>query len=105
MNLLASRQFFPLASGVMRSVKLRVFGGLALAAASAMALATPSAQLRQPESSQGADKAVQLAQAQPSVIGRSPYAALPAAAQSPFEQYKSYLIGRARSAGIREGTI
>jgi lytic murein transglycosylase len=83
-----------------------LIGGLALAAVSAMALATPSAQLQQPQ--RQVEKATRLAQAQPGVtVDRSQYMPAPAPAYSanPFEQYKAYLIGRARSAGVREGTI
>jgi lytic murein transglycosylase len=90
----------------MRSVELRVLGGIALAAASAMALATPSAQVRQGPLEPQAAPAPQVAQAQPVTVHRaqSPYAP-PVAATSPFEQYKAYLAGRARSAGVREATI
>lgn len=104
--MLASRRLFTLASGVMRSVELRVFGGIALALASAMALATPSAQVRGPAAPEPSAQPTQFAQAQPGMISRSPYTAPPIAVSSnPYEQYKSYLIGRARSAGIREATI
>jgi lytic murein transglycosylase len=90
----------------MRSVGLRLIGGLALAAVSAMALATPSAQLQQLQ--RQVEKATRLAQTQPGVtVHRAQYMPAPAPAYSanPFEQYKPYLIGRARSAGVREGTI
>ena len=66
-----------------------------------MALATPSAQFRPPDAPKAApaaDQRVALAQ---------PYAAPYPYAQpaNPFEQYKAYLIGRARSSGVREATI
>ena len=50
---------------------------------------------------------VQLAQAQPVAIHRSQYpqAARPVQSAHPFDQYKAYLAGRARSAGVREATI
>ncbi|MCL6730483.1 lytic murein transglycosylase [Sphingomonas hankyongi] len=82
---------------------MRILGGLVLLAVSAMALATPSAEVRR-EPKTKAPSPVQIAQAQPAAV-------LPAAqyftaqSSSPFEQYKSYLTGRARTAGVREGTI
>jgi lytic murein transglycosylase len=86
----------------MRSVALRVFGGLALSAASAMALATPSAQVA-PQPIAATVPPVQVAQAQPYAAQYpSPLRAAPASA---FEQYKAYLVGRARAAGVREATI
>jgi lytic murein transglycosylase len=50
---------------------------------------------------------VEVAQAQPVTIHRSQYPqpARPAQSAHPFEQYKAYLSGRARSAGVREATI
>jgi membrane-bound lytic murein transglycosylase B len=66
-----------------------------------MALATPSAQVRQrPEVAPAVpEEGTKLAQA-------SPYGyPQPLPVANPFEQYKAYLIGRARSAGVREGTI
>ncbi|CAA9515359.1 MAG: GH103 [uncultured Sphingomonas sp.] len=86
---------------------MRVLGGIALAAASAMALATPSAQVQQERPRPQTGQAVQVAQAQPVTIHRTqyPYAAPAPQAARPFEQYKAYLAGRARSAGIREATI
>jgi lytic murein transglycosylase len=75
-----------------------------LTAASAMALATPSAQIvPQPATPAGPQPPAQVAQLQPYAAQYpSPLRAQPS---SPFEQYKSYLIGRARAAGVREGTI
>jgi lytic murein transglycosylase len=90
----------------MRSVGLRVIGGIALVAASAMALATPSAQVQPQPPQQRAN--AQVAQAQPDVVvHRSQYAppAPVVRTADPFEQYKAYLVGRARSAGVREATI
>ena len=50
---------------------------------------------------------VQMAQAQPVTVHRTQYPQpyRPAQQASPFEQYKAYLVGRARSAGVREATI
>ena len=86
---------------------MRVLGGIALAAASAMALATPSAQVQQGKLEPPARASTQVAQAQPAAIHRAqyPYAPAPTASANPFEQYKAYLAGRARSAGIRQATI
>ncbi|MFL6752565.1 MAG: lytic transglycosylase domain-containing protein [Sphingomicrobium sp.] len=64
-----------------------------------MALATPSAQLQPPPVARSA----QVQTAQYSYPYRQPSYAAPAA--NPFEQYKAYLIGRARSSGVREATI
>src|SRR5688500_982998 len=93
----------------MRSVELRLFGGIALLAASAMALATPSAQIepsaaQRPHGARPAEQGTQIAQAQP-YPGGYQYPRPVAQAASPFEQYKAYLAGRARSAGVREATI
>ena len=51
--------------------------------------------------------AVEIAQAQPVTVHRAQYpqAQRPAYSASPFERYKAYLAGRARSAGVREATI
>ena len=68
-----------------------------------MALATPSAEVRRESERKAASEPAQLAAAQPTaVIAASQYLSAQA---NPFEQYKSYLIGRARSAGVREATI
>ena len=81
---------------------MRVVGGIILSAASAMALATPSAERREPLQQNRSLAPVEMAQYLP-----SPYVAQPPVAQvtNPFDQYKAYLIGRARSLGVREGTI
>ena len=86
---------------------MRVLGGLALTAASVVALATPSAQLQAPSAPPvSAERSAQVAQAQSNVsVHRAQYSAPAAQAADPFEQYKAYLIGRARSAGVREATI
>ena len=72
---------------------MRVLGAIALAAASAMALATPSAQIqREPV----AARAVQTAQA--AQVYASPV-------QSGWEQHKTRLAALARQQGVREATI
>jgi len=69
-----------------------------------MALATPSAEVRREQEKVVAAKPVLVAEAQPgTTIAASQYVF--SQAVNPFEQYKSYLIGRARSAGVREATI
>ena len=78
---------------------MRVFGALPLAAASAMALAAPSAQIQQPPS---APKAVQTAQA---YAPQYPQATYTPAAQSGWEQHKTRLAALARLQGVREATI
>jgi len=82
---------------------LRNLGGLALGAASAMALATPSAERRPELRAASSDRPVQTAQI--AVPAQYPPAVAPTQTASPFEQYKAYLSGRARSAGVRETTI
>jgi membrane-bound lytic murein transglycosylase B len=90
----------------MRSVNLRVLAAFAAIAVSAMALATPSAQPQHRRSGQAAEpKPVQIAQSTAQAYQQPPYAAPVAQPSSPFEQYKAYLVGRARSAGVREATI
>ena len=83
----------------MRSVKLRILGGSALVAVSAMSLATPSAQKEQAiaEPASGQDS-VQVAQAYSQPL----YAP---SAQSGWEQHKSRLAALARQQGVREATI
>jgi len=83
---------------------LRILGGIVLFLVSAMALATPSAEVRREQEKVVAAKPVLVAEAQPgTTIAASQYVF--SQAVNPFEQYKSYLIGRARSAGVREATI
>jgi lytic murein transglycosylase len=73
-----------------------------LVGASAMALATPSAQILQ-RTALAAGAGTEVAQLQPVVQYQAPPAiARPA---NPFEQYKAYLIGRARTARVSEATI
>jgi lytic murein transglycosylase len=102
--MLAVERFW-LSLACMRSAGLKVVGGVALAAASAMALATPSAQV-QPDRQPRLDE-LRVAQAQPG-FGYVQYAQPSVAIRTtvdPFEQYKAYLAGRARSAGVRDATI
>jgi lytic murein transglycosylase len=68
-----------------------------------MALATPSAERRSGPQPASSDRPVQTAQVV--VPAQYPAAPVPAPTASPFEQYKAYLSGRARSAGVREATI
>ena len=83
---------------------MRIAGGLVLLVVSAMALATPSAEVRPVPAGKAAANSVVLAQAQPgATIPAAQY--LAAQPSSGFQQYKSYLIGRARSSGVREATI
>ena len=84
---------------------MRVLGGFSLAALSAMALATPSAQVQKPAADTGAQQA-QVQTAQYSQPYRQPGYAVPSVqTASPFERYKAYLTARARSSGVREATI
>lgn len=86
---------------------MKLIGGVALVAASAMALATPSAQVKQQSPGQPAAQQMHLAQAQPGAVYSGQYTQ-PVPVRSfvdPFEQYKAYLVGRARRAGVREATI
>ena len=78
---------------------MRVLGGFALVAASAMALATPSAQIQQ---SAPVAKPVQTAQAYPPRYTPPGYAISP---QSGWEQHKTRLAALARLQGVREATI
>ena len=78
---------------------MRVFGALPLTAASAMALATPSAQPQQPAAE---PKPVQTAQVNPAQFRPAPQAS---AAQSGWEQHKARLAALARLQGVREATI
>ena len=78
---------------------MRVLGGIALAAASAMALATPSAQIQ--EATAGS-KPVLTAQAYPAPYQQPAYAT---PAQSGWEQHKARLAALARQQGVREATI
>lgn len=84
---------------------MRVLLGVGLAGASAMALATPSAQVRQ--ATPPADTAAtHFAQSTPAVtVHRAQYAAAIPRYANPFEQYKAYLAAQARRAGVREATI
>ena len=77
---------------------MRVLGGIALAAASAMALATPSAQIQLPS----APPTIRTAQAYPPQYAQPAYAT---PAQSGWEQHKARLAALARQQGVREATI
>ncbi len=87
---------------------MRFKAGLMMAGVVALALGPAEAQ-----NSRILDKsdfpAVEVAQAQPVTVHRQTYPAPArqpvAQSASPFEQYKAYLVGRARSAGVREATI
>ena len=84
---------------------MRVLLGAGLIAASAMALATPSAQER-PAAASPDPAATRIAQAAPEVVvHRAQYAAASPRYATAFDQYKAYLADRARRAGVREGTI
>ena len=87
-------------------VALRIKGGWILAGVVALALGPAAAQDRRP-AAKSDPPAIEVAQAQPVIIHRSQYPQPYRATQpaSPFEQYKAYLVGRARSAGVREATI
>lgn len=52
-------------------------------------------------------RTAEIAQAQPATVHKAQYQqpVVPAQAAHPFEQYKAYLTGRARAAGVREATI
>lgn len=84
--------------------------GWMMAGVVALALGPASAQDRRApvsSASGAATKPVEIAQAAPVTVHRSQYPAAQPVARSadPFEQYKSYLAGRARSEGVREATI
>ncbi len=69
-----------------------------------MALATPSAQLRQ--ATPPADSALRTAQSTPGVtVHRAQYSTAAPRYANPFDQYKAYLAAQARRAGVREATI
>jgi membrane-bound lytic murein transglycosylase B len=72
-----------------------------------MALATPSAQVQPQALPIAVPLQTEVAQAQPVTIHRAqyPYAAPQVQTANPFEQYKAYLAGRARAAGVRQTTI
>ena len=55
----------------------------------------------------GPEPVVKIAQVQPVTVqsAQYPQPSRPVQTAHPFEQYKAYLIGRARSAGVREATI
>ena len=74
-------------------------GALALGPAAARESLRPASADSEPK--------VEIAQAQPVTVHRPQYPQVASTAQSvhPFEQYKAYLRGRARSAGVREATI
>jgi lytic murein transglycosylase len=79
-----------------------------LAGAAALAFGPAAAQDSRHDLGAPAERApVEIAQAQPVPIHKAQYAQPSYAARSahPFEQYKAYLTGRARSAGVREATI
>src|SRR5215213_11326412 len=85
----------------MRSVELRMLGGMVLAAASAMAFATPSAQVQGPAAPKPAAAApVQVAQTY--VYPQPGYAA---PQLSPWEAHKQRLAALARQQRVRESTI
>ena len=85
---------------------MRFKGGWILAGVVALALGPAAAQESRP-AAQSDPPAVEVAQAQPVAIHRAQYPQPYRAAQSvsPFEQYKAYLVGRARTAGVRVSTI
>ena len=88
-------------------MKLRWTAGWILAGVAALALGPASAQESRHLASTGVreapqSKPVQVAEVQPY---RQPQPAPQPRYASPFEQYKSYLAGRARAAGVREATI
>ena len=78
--------------------------GWSFIALSAVSLGSASAHVGQgPDPRQSSERPVQVAQTY-----AQPYPYGPAVQQtqsSPFQQYKAYLIGRARTAGVREATI
>ena len=99
MNKLAHREFIPQASVVMRNIKVRMMAVTGLTAMSAMALATPSAEVRR-----------EPAPVAPAVLAQSygqnyPVPAYPAPVPSGWEQEKARLAGLARQQGVRETTI
>ncbi|MEJ7775938.1 MAG: lytic murein transglycosylase [Sphingomicrobium sp.] len=75
--------------------------------AGVVALALGSAQAQDSRLTPRAEASVQVAQAQPVTVHRPTYSqSLPMARPvSGFDQYKAYLIGRARSERVREATI
>jgi lytic murein transglycosylase len=81
----------------MRSVELRMLGGLVLAAGSAIALATPSTQVQPPAV---APQQAQLAQ---TYVYPQPAYAVPVT--SPWDAHKQRLAALARQQGVREATI
>jgi len=84
---------------------MRVLLGAGLIGASAMALATPSAQVRRATVAPDA-AATRIAQSAPAVtIHRAQYPAVRPQYANPFDQYKAYLAAQARRAGVREATI
>ena len=85
----------------MRKIQLRLSGGIILAVTSAMALATPSAQVRTPPAAP-ARFDVQLAQAYPPAYAAPAYRV---PATSGWEQQKVRLAALARRQGVREATI
>jgi membrane-bound lytic murein transglycosylase B len=87
---------------------LRYAVGWTLVGAGALALGSAQAQeSRLSTAETPAAPAVKVAQAQPVTVHRAQYPSPPRVAQpvSGWEQYKAYLIGRARAAGVREPTI
>jgi len=88
-------------------VALRLCGGWIVAGVAALALGPADAQDSRIAAQSPAKPSIATAQAQPVAVHRSQYPAAQPAARSfdPFEQYKAYLAGRARSAGVREETI
>ena len=86
---------------------LRLCGGWIVAGVAALALGPAQAQDSRIAAQSPAKPSIETAQAQPVAVHRSQYPAAQPAARSydPFEQYKAYLAGRARSAGVREETI
>jgi membrane-bound lytic murein transglycosylase B len=84
-------------------VALRWTIGWTLAGAGALALGPAAAQ-----DSRIPARKVEVAQAQPAAAYRAQYPAYSQPVRrtaDPFEQYKAYLTGRARAAGVREDTI
>ena len=81
---------------------MRVIGGVALAAFSAMSLATPSAQVQPDAKEARVSRGPQTAQVLTPAYQQPVYAA---PVQSPWEGYKVRLAALARQQGVREATI
>lgn len=88
-------------------VALRWTVGWTIAGVAGLALGPAEARqaVSKPAAAREQAKAVQVALAQAYAQPYSQPHALPVQPVSPFERYKAYLTGRARSAGVREATI